>query len=452
LAQKPPCPLQEAPACGAHRKTERASLPRQARRYGKETDTPPERLPPLKPVAIGVTPLKEVAPSDRAESHSPSPALELDLDLDEYGPHVDMLTEPSPVQLERRGVTSHQLNRRKASAKGQQQGSLFSTGLLWKDSIVAKLREIGCGQLASELQNCHSQKIYITCDGCKSKLTVWNRCDKFYCPCCTPRLANERREAIEWWTKSVSQPKHVVLTQRNSTSLQWTDVKQIKQSFSRLRRSKFARKKSFYWFDKEAESITPLRKWKEPTETGRTITSQPWVGGFYSLEVTNEKRGWHLHIHALVNSNYIDERVLSYEWEKATQGRGYIVKVKDCRDKSYLQEVTKYAVKGSELASWSGLDIVKFIDAFKRQRTFGVFGSLYGKRTEWREWLETNKAKRSRCECGCNSFTVTGEREWEFVTANLVPDVMKSLPPPPNGCQLVMKFNVINFVNGAGVR
>lgn len=358
------------------------------------------------------------------------PSQELDIDLSESLPHFDLLTEPNPVQLEKRGTTSQTERRFAASQKHKNQGSLFKAGTLHKDSIAAKLRTAGHLELASQLEHCHSEKLTLRCTDCRRTVTVFNRCDLFFCPCCTPRLSNERRESIEFWTKSVDQPKHVVLTCRNSRDMTKGHVRQVKKWFSALRRTTFATKKTYWWKQAKTGSISPLKEWKERSDEGETVTSSPWKGGFYSLEVTNESRGWHLHIHALVDARFIDERVLSYMWDKVSNGFGKIVKVKDCRDKSYLQEVTKYAVKGSMLAKWSAADIFEFISAFKGIKTFGVFGSLYGKRTEWREYLETVKEKRSRCECGCNSFQCFDEREWEVACAMLMPDSRRSIPPP----------------------
>jgi hypothetical protein len=95
-------------------------------------------------------------------------------------------------------------------------------------------------------------------------------------------------------------------------------------------------------------------------------------------------------------------------------------------------------VKGSDLAKWSPLDILKFINAFEGTRQFGVFGSLYRKRTEWKEWIESLRDKKSRCECGCNDFSFHSEREWEVIQAVLIPVV--SVIPPPRTQHLEFSF------------
>jgi len=188
----------------------------------------------------------------------------------------------------------------------------------------------------------------------------------------------------------------VVLTVKNVADFSKAHVLEFKSWFTKLRRSKFARN---------------------------------WVGGFYSIEVTNEGAGWHLHLHALIEARWIDAIGLSTAWDKCTNGMGRIVKVKDARGSSYLHEVTKYVAKGSQLAAWPGRDMLKFVSAFDGVRTFGVFGKLYGLRTKFAEWLEAIQSTKPKCTCG--SCEVSYYTESEFLELELRPDPeFKSLPPP----------------------
>jgi hypothetical protein len=281
------------------------------------------------------------------------------------------------------------------------QGSLWRSGEVFAASVAAKLREFGRFDLCEPLEHCHTESINLRCSGCRRVNTVWNRCDLFYCPRCQPRLSRERAEGVEWWTKQIAQPKHVVLTTTNTPDLTKAHVRYLIKSFGRLRRMKIWRK---------------VR------------------GGFYRIEVTNEGRGWHLHLHILCDVNYLDASELSKAWNSANRGFGHIVKVKDCRDREYLKEVTKYAVKGSDLAKWSPADIATFVDAFKGVRSFGVFGVLYGKRTEWKEWLASLAEKRATCVCGCSDYKVCTDKELEWLELHVNSPVDK-LPLPPKKLQ-----------------
>lgn len=305
-------------------------------------------------------------------------AIELDETVSE-----NLRYDRLPVKLEKRGVTSHH------------QGHLWFKEVVFKESIVARLNSAHRQDLANRIASCHTQKSVRLCIGCKKHSVFWNRCDIHWCPICSQRLAYERRQSVEWWTKQIKQPKHVVLTARNGNDLK-TEITRGKQALSRLRRRKFAAN---------------------------------WVGGFYRLEITNESRGWHVHFHLLVDARWIDAMHLSKEWGNCLgQDIPAIVKVKDCRESNYLVEVTKYSVKASDLSSWTAEQQIEFIEALDGVRTFGVFGSLYKKRTEWKEFLDEVRAGRVRCECGCDRWKILSEQEFEWETEITQPE--KSIPPP----------------------
>ncbi len=313
-------------------------------------------------------------------------------DLDE-DPIAEHRFDRKPLQLERRGVTPQNEER----FVKPRQGFLFAKELIWKESIVAKLDEGHRNELANKIRSCHTEKSVRMCNGCRRASFFWNRCDVKWCPICAEKLAHERRESVTWWTKQIEQPKHMVLTRRNTETLSKEDVRSFKDSFTKLRRRKFA---------------------------------SNWKGGFYALEVTNESRGWHLHLHALVDARWIDSGELARTWAEIIGQDFAIVKVKDAREGSYLSEVTKYAVKGNDLAGWSTPDIVTLIEALEGVKCFGVFGSLYGKRTEWREFLDELQAGRVRCECGCSSWRIMSEAEFTWETEVTIPNMLARPPTP----------------------
>lgn len=293
------------------------------------------------------------------------------------------------LKLERKGITSQNT-----------QTELWHRELHWAESIVSKLDTVDRPDLADKIRHCHTEKTIIECCGCHKRTIVFNRCDVGWCPICAPRLAFRRKERVGWWAALIKQPKHVVLTVKNFPRLTRQSVKLFKDCFSKLRRRQFA---------------------------------SNWQGGFYSLEVTNEGEGWHLHLHALIDARWIDAGKLSQEWAKIVGQDFAIVKVKDCRAGDYLREVTKYAVKGSTLAGWTGEQIADFVRAFDGVRTFGVFGSLYGQQKQWREWLEESDRENRKCECGCDRFVVLSENEveWrEILSGSSPPRHMPELSDP----------------------
>ena len=319
---------------------------------------------------------------------------------------VDALPEGAPVddcheseslglKLETRGAT-RQVHDGKTT-----HGQLWKSQTVWKFSVAAKLREAGMTEEADSLEDCHSRRVFAQCDGCHEVQVFRNRCDLFFCPECQPKLARKRAESVSWWTEQLTQPKHVVLTVRNIPSITKGHILELKQWFTNLRHRRVCR---------------------------------GWKGGMYSVEVTNEGKGWHLHLHVLTECRWIDGGALAREWNAVNNGHGNIVKVKDCRNADYLREVTKYAVKGNDLAKWTPQEIADFVTAFRGTRSFGVFGTLYGLRTKWREWLTSLGPVGNICRCGCNKFRFYAEESW--LARDCVPGPTLSARPPPQATNL----------------
>jgi hypothetical protein len=348
------------------------------------TPMPPEALPDDQPprfseVALtGVEWFPDLAPTPRLD-----PVLPLKLDL--------------------RGVTPQKWDKIRKGPKPVSTKHFWAMSVVHRNTVAAKLREAGLVEEAAVLENCHSHTTVAVCSDCGKTSRFENRCDLFYCPQCQIRLQREREDQVRWWTVEIPQPKHVVLTVKNTPTLTPDHVTRLRAWLTKLRRSKFA---------------------------------SNWRGGFYRFEVTNERKGWHLHIHLLVDAIWIDQMELAAMWKTITRQQGRIVKVMDCRGESYLHEVTKYVVKGNMLASWTPDKLRDFITAFKGKRTFGVFGSLYGKRTEFAEWIAGLKGERPKCECGSSICKFYDELEWQIAQLRLTPTGKAQPPPPPTHAEL----------------
>lgn len=275
---------------------------------------------------------------------------------------------PNSLKLEQRGVNRHEPNKISAE-KRQRKFQLLRE--IDRDTICRKLADAGRLELTRGMGDCHSEQTFKVCTGCSRARVFWNRCETKFCPICAPRLARERRDKVEWWATQIRTPKHVVLTCRNTATITKQQVLAYKANLVALRRQKWCAN---------------------------------WKGGFYSIETTNESRGWHIHFHLLVDSRFIDEQRLAIEWGKLNGQDFAIVKVLPVNDGSYLKEVLKYNVKGSQMAKWSGSDIAAFMDAFHHVKTFDTFGSLRECRAAWKKWKDEQKVPEETCECGSCTF------------------------------------------------
>jgi len=105
-------------------------------------------------------------------------------------------------------------------------------------------------------------------------------------------------------------------------------------------------------------------------------------GGIYSFEVTHSAEcGWHLHIHSLIGSSYIDQGELSREWEQITGACVVDIRAVQGKDKwGAVKEVVKYPAKAATFLGESAL-VNEFLLATERVNLAYGFGALYRVRT-----------------------------------------------------------------------
>ncbi len=264
---------------------------------------------------------------------------------------------------------------------------LLTPEQIWKESLLAKVDGLIPEAVWQNLSRCGVEELYRTCKGCGDWTSFYYRCSMKFCPLCNWRIARSRAEMLKAWSLQIAQPKHVVLTQKNFPVLTRRKIRDFGRNFAKLRRN---------------------RIWKGTR------------GGCISTEITNEGRGWHLHAHILVDSDWVDAGQLAIEWGKLTGQEFGIVKVKDAREQSYLGEITKYVVKGAQLASWAPEEIAQFIRAIRGVRFFAAFGTLFHMQRKIKAQLHHNRPPPEPCKCGCEDFIFESE------AAVILNDIRKS--------------------------
>lgn len=242
---------------------------------------------------------------------------------------------------------------------------------IWQRSLLAKVSGLIPWQVEEHLRRCGNEECYKTCRDCGEWQTFSYKCCLKFCPLCNWRIARDRAQLLRFWSFEIKQPKHVVLTVRNFPVLTRSRIRAVGKAFSKLRRNKV---------------------WKDVK------------GGCVSTEITNEGRGWHLHLHIMVDARWVDAARLAIVWGQLVGQDFGIVKVKDCRGMEYLGEVTKYVVKPAELASWKPEEIAQFIHAIKGIRFFAAFGTLFAVARRIKAQIHAAKPPAQPCKCGCSSF------------------------------------------------
>jgi hypothetical protein len=183
-------------------------------------------------------------------------------------------------------------------------------------------------------------------------------------------LAAARATELEYMVERMRHPLFVTLTMKNVCSISFADIRKIRRAFGKLRARKL---------------------WKSRTR-----------GGVVTVEVTNIGHGWHPHLHAVIDSEWLAWKTpapyrsmprenklklfkaaaveLETTWAKLLGQQTASVKVKRCSKMGIAKEVAKYTVKNEDLVQSEGSagDLIRAIEG---TRSLTTFGTLHGQKS-----------------------------------------------------------------------
>lgn len=257
-----------------------------------------------------------------------------------------------------------------------------------RNRLVEKLIDEGENAFAAKLAKC-GNPLELTCTCCGRAKTVLTKCDLKWCPSCQSRLAARTVERFAAAVEKMSWPTLVTLTVKNyrKADESMLFVRNVRAAFTRMRR---------------------LRWWKRAVR-----------GGVACIEVTNRGKGWHPHVHALIDCRWLSVtepapgrcdqsqvkakgtracKEVAQQWELCTKRKGscHVRRVysSDQGDiRKGLMEVAKYSVKGSELVTIK-VPVGTLIRQLAATRLTVSWGSMY------RLGKVAKKGGCSPCDCG----------------------------------------------------
>lgn len=251
-----------------------------------------------------------------------------------------------------------------------------------------KLRGEGRDDLAQKLSDC-AELMAISCVCCGKTRTVERGCKRRWCPVCAPRITAARMMRLESVVSRFMWPLAVTLTMENVEMADGA-LETVKEKFRAFRRTHF-------W-------------------------SKNVLGGVVGFEVTNRGRGFHPHLHALVDCEWLAvetprpprratkkmlgslcsraQNELSEVWGAYVQGRKAMVWVNRAWGNS-MMETLKYAIKPSDLLE-DAIDAGELIDIIDAGRMISSFGHAHASSKSFVGRDEPEEVLTS-CE-GCGGF------------------------------------------------
>ena len=233
----------------------------------------------------------------------------------------------------------------------------------------------------------------LTC-GCSPAFPI--TCDHRLCPDCSARrgalLVSEHSDIL----RRLHYPKMMTLTFLSVEHLDKKYIKWARGCFTKLRR--------------------------------RKVMGSCW-GGIYSFEGTyTEGVGWHLHIHSLIGSGYIDQGDLSREWAQVSGAKIVDIRAVKGDDKwDAVKEVVKYPAKAATFLDKPSL-VNEFLLATERVNLAYGFGAMYR--------VKTRRHAEGKMRCPvCGGTDISFRDGFGFCVPRMVVTRVKGgylwRPPPP---------------------
>jgi hypothetical protein len=260
-----------------------------------------------------------------------------------------------------------------------------------RQKLREKLANEGAADLTAMLDKC-GQEVRLVCVNCGCRRIAEQRCEKRWCPSCAYYIAVERVAKYQFAASKFQWPLFVTLTIRNTPDPE--GLTRIKAMWGKMRR--------------------------------RKLIAAKVRSGIVGYEVTNQGKGWHPHIHSLLDCRWLAlhtpeplprESASAKEWKcraAATEletlwaeiagQESASVKIRR-GDARALVEVLKYSVKGSDLID-SPEPIAPLIRLMGGMRLMATFGAIRKEMKDADPEEETDHAGTPCEQCGCTGYFV----------------------------------------------
>ena len=238
--------------------------------------------------------------------------------------------------------------------RDQRRKSRYNQRKVYQAKLWKTLEKAGLPSQAARVRSCHETFRIFECRDCKTHHdretfpAVPSSCSHRLCPHCAARRAAKFFEEHYEGLKRIKNPKLLTVTLKSVRRLSRKDFKRLTACFGRLRARKL-----FQWCQ----------------------------GGIYGSEVTyNPAKGWHPHIHALIDAPYIPQAEIAAAWKEIT-GDSMVVDIRQVkRGKKGLmkavEEVVKYPCKLDDFVDDPAL-VKEYLDAVAGVNLIYGFGSQY---------------------------------------------------------------------------
>lgn len=202
--------------------------------------------------------------------------------------------------------------------------------------------------VAFKLRSCHQKEVLACCKACNANWYVLDKCKLRVCPICSKRVFIERARYIKACCHKAKYPKLITLTQPTITEDPREGIRNLQRWFAELRKD----------------------------DTWKSVK-----GGAYTIEVLPKDSHWHIHMHVLVDADFIPYQKLWSAWRRISGNEVPQTDIRAADSAKAVEYISKYTAK-SVNAYLGELSIVDWYLAVKGFRLFVTFGSFYNAKIE----------------------------------------------------------------------
>lgn len=237
-------------------------------------------------------------------------------------------------------------------------------------NVERALVAAGWYEVADKVHDCGRTGQTIRCNICGGEWIAVDRCHHRLCPYCAPIRA---AKLYELHKHLAGRPnlKHLILTFKNTPELSREYITWMISCFTRLRR--------------------------------RQLFARAWRGGVYAMEFTyTEAKGFHPHIHAMVDGDYVPQAEIAQAWLAIT-GNSEVVWIERAKRS---KQALKYILKPSNEL----LNSPKALDSLLSAVLGRHFVSGWGR---WYRVTEKSLREQAVCPyCGSSDIEQVGLVLW----------------------------------------
>jgi len=268
---------------------------------------------------------------------------------------------------------------------------------LRKHAYAESFRRAGLDGVADKLKDCQEIQVLALCQNCGKGWWIIEKCRQRVCPLCSYEVSKERSKYILAITRKMKYPKLLTFTMPLWQDDPHDGIKYLREAWNKLRRTKLM------------ESVR---------------------GGCYSIELKVKDEGYHIHMHALVDSDYLPYQKVFSEWRRILDIEHVEIDIRCAENQKAREYVAKYTAKAAGYDT-NETAIVKWYLATKGERLFATFGAWYNAKLE--ELLPEEQVFVPKCICpycgkegtvylARDGPYVYGHEIWQKIEAYLVPN------------------------------